>query len=380
MRERSGPRICRLLEQSQRDLMSQLLSEQRLVQLLGPRILELDSEFGGKVFRRQVATATYDAMQRARVIEILAAHIGHRLAQRAIRMLPLKGPFLSRRLYGEPWFRSTNDLDILVDPSKVEEAVEAVAGMGFQAGAQPGDQDEIHQVLRHPRGRLPRVEVHWRVHWYEDRFSAGMLARAEPEGEWLSARADDELAALLLFYARDGFYGLRTAADLAAWWDRYGSQDTSEPVLASHVRDFPKLREALVTGARVAERVVGLPAAAIVPTDGRPRPTERLAARLANWNQVGEVDQLTANIALVDGLLGSRSQLGAFIRRRIWIGRTEIAAIYDLDDPDGIRARAWQIAHAPKLCLRFLLGLAGFRGSATDRPLTEPTHVSRDLS
>jgi hypothetical protein len=190
-----------------------------------------------------------------------------------------------------------------------------------------------------------------------------MLDRAEVAGEWRVARPDDELAALLLFYARDGFYGLRAPADLAGWWDRYGGESRGTPVLATHVREFPQLREALVTAAHVAEALVGIPAEAVVPEDDAPRRRGRMAARLANWDQSGELDQLAANIALVDALLGSRRQLGAFVRRRVWLPRTEIAAMYELPDPDGLKARAWRVAHVPKLGTRFVLGLAGFRGA-----------------
>jgi hypothetical protein len=107
--------------------------------------------------------------------------------------------------------------------------------------------------------------------------------------------------------------------------------------------------------------VVGVPASSLVPVEA-PSVRERTAARLANWTQTGEIDQLTANVALVDGLLGARHGLGAFVRRQLWIPRSEIAAIYQLADPDSARARIWQVAHVPKLCVRFLLGLAGFRG------------------
>jgi hypothetical protein len=354
-----------LLERSDPLVVGRLLSGQRMVQLLGARIRELSPGFGGETFAAQVERATADARRRAMAIETLASHLREQLDARGIAVLPVKGPFLARRLYCDPALRSTNDLDLLVDASRLDEAIEAIAGLGFEVDERP--RDEIHRALRHPQGMLPRIEVHWRLHWYENCFSSAMLTRAARSGEWLMARADDELAALLLFYARDGFYGLRTAADIGAWWDRYGDTSGGAPVLAEHIRHFPQLRKALVTASRVAEDVVGVPSAAVVPA-GRPTVLGRLAARLANPMQIGETDQLRANVALVDGLLGVPTDSRAFVRRRLWIPRAEVATIYGLDDPDGLRARIWQVAHGPKLCTRFLLGIAGFRGSS-------PQHV-----
>ena len=362
--------IGSLLERSDAPTVAGLLHRQRLVALLGGRLLELAPDFGGARFADGVASAAGEATERAKVIEVLAAHVRELLAARGISSLPLKGPFLARRLYGDPSLRSTNDLDLLVPVSRLDEAVATLAELGLKADRQPRDRDDIHRTLRHPRGRLPRVEVHWRLHWYESRFSEAMLARADTSGAWPTADPGDELAALLLFYARDGFYGLRTAADTAAWWDRYGPGDGAEPLLARHVRDYPQLRPALATAARVAERTVGVPAAAVVPTE-RPRTSERLAARLANWSQVGELDQLAANVALVNALLGSYETLTTVLRRDVWIPRAEIAAIYSLENPDGARARVWQLVHVPKIGVRFLLGLVGFRGTPPRRGRAE---------
>ena len=81
----------------------------------------------------------------------------------------------------------------------------------------------LHFVLVHERGELPPVELHWRVHWYEQRFARERLLppTAGQEGQWRPAPAD-ELTSLLLFYARDGFIDLRLATDLGAWWDVHG--------------------------------------------------------------------------------------------------------------------------------------------------------------
>ena len=40
-----------------------------------------------------------------------------------------------------------------------------------------GELPPLHETLTH--STLPRVELHWRAHWYEDRFAADALQRAE---------------------------------------------------------------------------------------------------------------------------------------------------------------------------------------------------------
>ncbi len=77
----------------------------------------------------------------------------------------------------------------------------------------------LHETLLHPE--LPRIELHWRVHWYERQFAADAVARAaKPAADApLEMQPMDGLIALMLFYARDGFAGLRYPADAAAWWD-----------------------------------------------------------------------------------------------------------------------------------------------------------------
>src|SRR4029079_8012665 len=84
----------------------------------------------------------------------------------------------------------------------------------------------LHRELFHET--LPPLELHWRIHWYEESFAAAALARAQPTNEgWRRLQPADELASLLLFLARDGFAGLRQTVDVAAWWAALGGGDTA---------------------------------------------------------------------------------------------------------------------------------------------------------
>jgi hypothetical protein len=212
---------------------------------------------------------------------------------------------------------------------------------------------DLHVELDQPR--LPAVELHWRVHWYESGFSAAALARSEPEADGIRrARPADELAMLLLFFARDGFYGLRNAADIAAWSDRHGLADSAGGVLDEHAARYPEIGPALRSAALTAERHAGVPAAALLSDAEALGHRGRLAVALGDWAAAGDRDQLAANIDLVDGLLSPRGALWDFVRRQLLAG-----------GPEGSR----RSAHAAKMLVRFALALRRVRGGRPWRPL-----------
>jgi hypothetical protein len=221
---------------------------------------------------------------------------------------------------------------------------------------------DIHQTLRSATADLPRVDLHWRVHWYEDRFSDDLLANAGKRDALLEPEPRDDLAALMLFYARDGFLGLRAAVDIAAWHELHGSDPA--PVLERHWREYPRLRRPLAAAARAVVLVDRIPAAELVPASGGAGPTPRLAANLANPEQAGDPDQLRANIAVVDALLSPPGELPRFLRREVFITRPEIESIYGLERSGGLRIAAMRLIHAAKTTARHLAGLwSAIRGS-----------------
>jgi len=198
--------------------------------------------------------------------------------------------------------------------------VAVVRGLGYEAPADHVDDAGLpllHFVLVHGRGELPPVEFHWRVHWYERSFACERLlpAAADPPGDWRPAPAD-ELAAMLLFYARDGFVGLRLATDLGAWWDVYGA-DMPSGALAELLSAYPALSRVIPTAAVAAERTVGLPAAQIIGAMPRLGPRGRMAVRLMNPHPRSSRSQIYADIALIDGLLMPPGGFGAFLRRNV---------------------------------------------------------------
>jgi hypothetical protein len=268
------------------------------------------------------------------------------LADAGIAALPLKGPLLAAEAHGDAGLRDTADVDVLVDRDRLDRAVRVLNAAGFARA--PGEPawyglPDLHHGLAHPR--LPNVDVHWRVHWYESAFSRDMLRRAAPGADGLlRAQPEDLAAALLLFYARDGFHGVRLAADIAAWWDRRGA-GLGDRFLERHARAYPRLAPALTAAAGAAERVTGVRARAWLGDAAVAGRRVALATRLADWTQRGDRDQLAANVSLVGGLLGPRGSLGEFARRELYS-----------------RAPPRPTAHVVKMCARYAVALWRVRG------------------
>jgi hypothetical protein len=102
------------------------------------------------------------------------------------------------------------------------------------------------------------------------------------------------------------------------------------------------------------------------------RPRGRRAAlawRLRNWDQRGDVDQIRANVTLVDGLLTPPSDVGAFVRRHVLTRAPFLVEAYGVspDDRWGVaRLGAW---HAMKTCARYAVALWSLRRGRHWSPL-----------
>jgi hypothetical protein len=300
--------------------LTETLRLRRLLPVLGPRILELAEERADDDFAIAVKQAIEVGRRHSAFLQLVSLRVIAMLADAGIRSTALKGPFLGEAIYGDPGRRLSSDIDLLVAPEQLPAAVEVVRGLGYGV---PTDHVEasglpqLHFLLVHERGELPAVELHWRVHWYEQRFACERLLApvVEELGAWRPAPAD-ELAALLLFYARDGFIDLRLATDLSAWWDVYGAGLPSG-ALGDVLRAYPTLTRGITVAAVAAERIVGLPVVQILGYRPKLGLRERIAARLANPNPHSSRSQLYADMGLVDGLLMPRGGFGAFVRRQV---------------------------------------------------------------
>ncbi len=315
-----GDQARRLMGELDWQALTDTLRGRKLLTVLGPRILDLAGGSAGEDFSGAVESALETGRRQGAFLQLVALRIMAMLGNAGIRATPLKGPLLAEALYGDPGRRLSSDIDLLVAPDQLQTAVELVSGMGYEA---PTDHIEhsglplLHFALVHSRGDLPPVELHWRIHWYERSFARERLLppAVDTTGDWRPAPAD-ELAALLLFYARDGFIDLRLAADLSAWWDVFGTE-VAPGGLDPLLRAYPELARPIVVALEVAARMVGLPARLIVEDRPKLDLRERIAVRLANPNPHSSQSQLYADMGLIDGLLAPRGGFGAFVRRQI---------------------------------------------------------------
>jgi hypothetical protein len=292
----------------------------KLLPALGPRILELAEGSASDDFAMAVDQALETGRRQGAFLQLLSLRITDMLADVGIRSTPLKGPLLAEAIYNDPGRRLSSDIDLLVAPEQLQASVEVVRGLGYSTPTDYVEHDglpRLHFTLVHERGELPPVELHWRVHYYEHSFARERLLppAGDSSDDWRPAPVD-ELAALMLFYARDGFIDLGLASDLSAWWDVYGA-GVPLGALDEMLRVYPALARVISVTAKVAENVVGLPVAQMISDVPMLGLRGRMAVRLANPNPQASQSQMYADMGLIDGLLTPRGGFLAFIRRQI---------------------------------------------------------------
>jgi hypothetical protein len=314
-RTQMAARVRELFEQVSWDALLADLAHQGLVPLLGGRILETAGARAPAEFARAVRDQTDASRRTGALLELATLRIATALEAAGVPNVPLKGPLLARALHGDPGMRQSRDVDVLVGRGSLERAAVALVPLGWRPEHRTAADPILHVRLVHDAA-LPDIELHWRVHWYETEFGTRALARAQPGPEGVRRLClEDDLAALMLYQARDGFAGLRHPTDVAAWWDAH-EQQSDTTVLEPIVRAHPGLRRALTASAAFLERLVGVPADRLIEAPPRLPWGPRGAIALANPLMRGAPPQITAEVSLVDGLLAPRGQRAAFLRRR----------------------------------------------------------------
>jgi Uncharacterised nucleotidyltransferase len=317
-RQEARPTLETLARGADWSRLADLLIYARVLPTLGPRLIETAGGAASPSFERAVSESVQAVRRQDALLVLVCEQLLEALRGEGICAAALKGPALGERIYGEPGRRISSDIDLLLPAEQLGEAAEVAAGFGYGPPDDPLDEDgrpALHLAMVHERGQLPAVELHWRIHWYERSFARETLLPRTPTGPGWHPQPVHELAALLLYYARDGFTGVRQAADLGAWWDRFGDRVPSAGLEAA-MAPYPQLRPALTTAAMVAARTVGLPAERLLHRPGLSA-RGRLARRLADPRPYRTTQQLYAEIGLIDGLLTPRGGLRAFFERQI---------------------------------------------------------------
>jgi hypothetical protein len=317
----------------------ELLAEQRLLPTLGGLLLT-DEELE---LPREITESIRAARLRARQRGLL----NHGLTQRLTLAL-------ADTLYGDIGARQSSDVDLLVGVDDLDRAVEVAERQGWREPEQlraPG-RPRLHRELFHES--LPPLEIHWRVHWYEESFAPSALARAAPAADGqLRLQPADELVSLLLFLARDGFAGLRQTVDVAAWWAALGNDETA-PEVRAVTNAHPPLERAVGAAAHHAEDVASIPRGALAG-DGPLSRRQSAALRLANPWLAGSRPQIQADVSLVDGLLAPPAGVRAFVGRQLLPPRAVMVRRQPrLRDASSARLRAARLAHAARMLGRYL--------------------------
>ena len=152
------------------------------------------------------------------------------LAQKKIPVCPLKGPLLSKQIYGEPGLRSTGDLDLLVAEEHLDLADELLRQADYQrtVPAEPLSpaQWRVYKKMKYhtayeQAARHTRVELHWALSTPEQippEATRQYLARAHPlpsNPALLILSNEDLLCYLILHGSRHGWESLKWLADVA---------------------------------------------------------------------------------------------------------------------------------------------------------------------
>lgn len=356
-RAATQPELEVLLGRVDPQRLASVLAAQRVLALVGGRA---PAQALGEGFAARVDAARQANRRAAIAVELHTLRMLSLLQAQGIAAVPLKGPRLAATVHGEVDRRSCADVDLLVEPGDLESAVMVAVSDGYGEPHEWGrlrDRPQIHYRLEHSGGLLPPLELHWRIDWYGAAFSAHLLerARALAPGE-RQVEGPEQLAALLVFYARDGFQGLRLAADIAAWWDRFGdpSQDgLLDPLAAA----FPSIAHVLDAAGGVCQQLVGVPARALRAGAARRRRRTLVAERLTNWRLSGSADQLQADVTLVDWLLVPAGGQRAYARRWLWPEPYVIRRSHGLPDDSRSRMVVHRLTFGPKLICRHVYGL-----------------------
>jgi|GEM_PF-6625563 len=209
------------------------------------------------------------------------------LAEHRIDVIPLKGPSLAERLYGDAHLRPSSDLDLLVRSAQLPEARQFLTQLGFslkdpdngyhQLWARGTTALELHHDLADPARFQFHIDTAW-ARTFPITF-AGQPA--------LGLGPPDELLFLCLHGTRHCFEHLGYILDIALFLDHLAATSPSPssiPELALRSETGPLLG-VVVLGCELAQHLrAGRPLPFRIPTTPRRAALEKIAGQL--WHQL----------------------------------------------------------------------------------------------
>lgn len=150
------------------------------------------------------------------------------LHEAGIQAIPLKGPALAERLYGDVSRRFCGDLDVLVHEQDNLRALAVLAEMGYESNCPLWFASEFRNpnifefsLLRPDRAMEYRVDLHWGLFWEVDqerKFNRSFWQQAKPEAYHgvpaYSLSREDEFLFLCVHAARHDWRGLKWLSDI----------------------------------------------------------------------------------------------------------------------------------------------------------------------
>ena len=123
--------VEQLSERVEFDALEKSLTRLRLLALFGQRLTNiLGASFLPAAFAGAVKETVEAGRSSALVMQMLTWRLLAALSEAGIVAMPLKGPFLSERLYGDAALRSSTDIDLLVPVADLDRALLALEGAG----------------------------------------------------------------------------------------------------------------------------------------------------------------------------------------------------------------------------------------------------------
>lgn len=252
-------------------------------------------------------------------LQLVLDEILSTIAVAGVDALPLKGPVLGARLYGDATLRVSSDLDLMVTREQMPAATAALIGLGYQGDAdreaRQGWEHQYHITFH--RDGAPRVELHFRLTADLGVVipSEEFLARSQPyqaEGgtPCRILSAEDELFFLVLHAARHLFARLIWLYDVKALLNT--RPDVDWQVVADRAERFRVGRAFGFAMRLIARRMeITLPEGAIRADFSRPR-------RAA----------LTAILSAAGRSSGARAKILGHVFRTLLCDRPALAARY----------------------------------------------------
>jgi hypothetical protein len=236
------------------------------------------------------------------------------LAEEEIPVIPLKGPVLASRAYGDVSLRSFVDLDLLVREEDLNPAIRALQAAGLTP--EPTHSKIPEELLRRWGSAVPfithdgsTVELHWRLSgafWQSRLEPPDLFARAAPR-DWMGRPVlwltpEDQLLFLCTHASRHGWSRLIWLCDVA---ETLRSEEVDWGVLLPRAAGVGALR-ILHLGVRLARSLLGAPVEAHVmgrfPVDPLVARLEKQVLRVSSGEEVSALSEFLVHVRSRDRL------------------------------------------------------------------------------